>query len=180
MVKKEKQVSSKNVFKGKLLDVYLDEVKCQDGTISTREIIRHCKASCVLAFTSDNKIVMERQYRYPYDEVIYELPAGKCDSNEDPKVTALRELEEETGYKASKIKYLGKIYPSCAYTDEIIYCYQAEELTITKTHLDEGEFLEVELLTLDEVLKLIKEDKINDAKTIATIAYYLISIKQES
>ncbi len=174
MVKKEKKISSKNVFKGKLLDVYLDEVKCLDGTKSTRELIRHCKASCVLAFTSDNKVVMERQYRYPYDEVLYELPAGKCDKDEDPKVTALRELEEETGYKANKIKYLGMIYPSCAYTDEIIYCYLAENLVKAKTHLDAGEFLEVEFLSLEEVLKLIKEDKINDAKTIATIAYYLI------
>lgn len=168
---KEKQVSSTLIYKGKIIDVYKDEVICPNGHKSTRELIRHCKASCILAITNEGKVIIERQYRYPYNEVIYEFPAGKCDKEEDPKVTALRELEEETGYKTNNIKYLGKIYPTCAYSDEVIYCYYADSLEVRKTHLDENEFVEVFEASYDEIKKMIRDGDIKDAKTIACFAF---------
>ncbi|MBO8427851.1 MAG: NUDIX hydrolase [Firmicutes bacterium] len=169
---KEKQISSESIYKGKIIDVYKDKVICPNGHESTRELIRHCKASCIMAFTSDNKLLIERQYRYPYDEVIYEFPAGKCDKDEDPLVTAKRELEEETGYYANNIVYLGKMYPSCAYTDEVIYLYLATSLEKRKQHLDENEALNIFEMSLDEVIKLVKSGEIKDAKTLCALTYY--------
>ena len=169
---KEKQISSESIYKGKIIDVYKDKVICPNGHESTRELIRHCKASCIMAFTSDNKLLIERQYRYPYDEVIYEFPAGKCDKDEDPLVTAKRELEEETGYYANNIVYLGKMYPSCAYTDEVIYLYLATSLEKRKQHLDEDEALNIFEMSLDEVIKLVKSGEIKDAKTLCALTYY--------
>ena len=169
---KEKQISSESIYKGKIIDVYKDKVICPNGHESTRELIRHCKASCIMAFTSDNKLLIERQYRYPYDEVIYEFPAGKCDKDEDPLVTAKRELEEETGYYANNIVYLGKMYPSCAYTDEVNYLYFATSLEKIKQHLDENEALNIFEMSLDEVIKLVKSGEIKDAKTLCALTYY--------
>lgn len=171
---KEKQISSEEIYKGKIIDVYKDKVVCPNGHISTRELIRHCKASCVLAITNDNKVLIERQYRYPYDEVIYEFPAGKCDKNENPKDTALRELEEETGYRANDITYLGKMYPSCAYTDEIIYLYMCKDLVKTHQHLDENEALEIIKLDFDDIKKLVSNGELVDAKSLCALTYYLI------
>ena len=148
---KEKKLSSKEIYKGKILDLYVDEVMCPNGHKSSRELIRHCKASCIIAKLDNGNFLLEKQYRYPYDEVILEFPAGKCDKGEDPKITALRELEEETGYKANDIEFLGEYYPTCAYTDEIIYLYFASNLVKTKQHLDENEALNVFEVTKDEL-----------------------------
>lgn len=169
---KEITTSSELIYKGKIIDVYKDQVICPNGHKSTRELIRHCKASCILAITNDNKVLIERQYRYPYDEVIFEFPAGKCDKDEDPMTTAVRELEEETGYKAQKVKYLGKMYPSCAYTDEIIYLYLCTDLIKTHTNFDENEYLEVEEVSFDELEELIRNDKLNDAKSLCAYTFY--------
>lgn len=177
MLKKEKMISSKNIYSGKILDVYVDKVLTPDNKETTRELIRHCKASCILAIDENNNVIIEKQYRYPYDDFLIELPAGKCDKDEDPKQTAIRELKEETGYVANKVEYLGKIYPSCAYTDEIIYCYLATNLKKDKAKLDEGEFLDVEIISLEKLLELVNQDKINDAKTLTTILFYLNKYK---
>ena len=177
MLKKEKMISSKNIYSGKILDVYVDKVLTPDNKETTRELIRHCLASCILAITDNDEVIVEKQYRYPYDDFLIELPAGKCDKNEDPKQTAIRELKEETGYVAGNIEYLGKIYPSCAYTDEIIYCYLATNLKKEKSHLDEGEFLEVDKVRLDELLELVKQGKIYDAKTLTSILFYINKYK---
>ena len=125
-----------------------------------------------MALLPNGKFILEKQYRYPYDEVIYEFPAGKCDPNEDPLKTATRELEEETGYSANKIVFLGEIYPSCAYTNEIIYCYFASELEKGDQHLDENEALEVEEFTLDELNELVRQGVIKDAKTLTCLAFF--------
>lgn len=175
---KEKMIDSKLLYKGKIIDLYKDEVICPNGHKSVRELIRHCKASCILAFTSENKIILERQYRYPYDEVIYEFPAGKCDLNEDPEVTALRELEEETGYKANSIEYLGVMYPSCAYTDEVIYLYLCKDLIKTHQHLDDNEALNVFEISLNEFENLINKGEIKDAKTLCAYQFFLSKYKK--
>ena len=106
--------------------------------------------------------------------MIFFMNYQQCDKDEDAKITALRELEEETGYKANIIKYLGKLYPSCAYTDEVIYLYLAIDLVKTKKHLDENEFIYILFMKIDDVYDLIRQDKINDAKTIALMEYKLL------
>lgn len=175
---KEKKISSTLLYKGKIIDVYKDEIICPNGHKSTRELIRHCKASCILAITNEGKVLMERQYRYPYDEVIYEFPAGKCDKNEDPELAARRELEEETGYKANEIIYLGKMYPSCAYTDEVIYLYLAKDLTKTKQHLDENEALNVMEISFDELDELIRRTELVDAKSLCAYQFFNSKFKK--
>lgn len=169
---REIKLSSELLYKGKIIDVYKDKVLCPNGHESTRELIRHCKASCVLAITDENKVIVERQYRYPYDDVLFEFPAGKCDPGEDPKTTAIRELEEETGYRANKCEYLGKMYPTCAYTDEVIYLYLATDLKKTQQHLDENEALDILYLTFDEIKALLNEDKFFDAKSLCALTFY--------
>ena len=168
---KEKKISSELIYKGKIIDVYKDKVLCPNGHESYREYVNHCKASCIMAELPDGKYILEKQYRYPYDEVILEFPAGKCDENEDPLETAKRELEEETGYCANKVVFLGEIYPSCAYTNEIIYCYYASVLQKGTQHLDANEALEVYEYSLDELNDLVKKGEIKDAKTLACLAF---------
>lgn len=169
---KEEKIESKEIFKGKILDLYVDTVKCPNGHITTRELIRHCKASCILAKLPNGKFILEKQFRYPYDEEIYEFPAGKCDKNEDPIITAKRELEEETGYVAKNIIYLGEMYPSCAYTDEIIYLYYADNLIESSQHLDENEYLLLEEFSLEELDELVNSGQIKDAKSLCALYYY--------
>ena len=169
---KEKKISSEEIYKGKIIDVYRDKVLCPNGKESYREYIKHCRASCIIAKLPNGKFLMEKQYRYPYDEVIYEFPAGKCDKDEDPVITAKRELEEETGYLANKIEYIGEIYPSCAYTDEIIYIYFATDLVKTHKHWDENERVEVFELTMDEIIVLARKGILKDAKSVSGLAYY--------
>lgn len=168
---KEKKISSEEIYKGKIIDVYRDKVLCPNGKESYREYIKHCRASCIVAKLPNGKFLMEKQYRYPYDEVIYEFPAGKCDKGEDPKATAIRELEEETGYLANSIEYIGEIYPSCAYTDEVIYLYYATDLVKTHQHLDENEAVDVFELSLDEIKELLNKGILKDAKSVSALCY---------
>ena len=177
---KEKKLESTTLYEGKIIDVYKDKVLCPNGHISYREYIKHCKASCVIAKKDNGNYILEKQYRYPYDEVIIEFPAGKCDLNEDPEVTAIRELEEETGYKANEIYYLGKMYPTCAYTDEIIYLYLAKNLSKTHQHLDENEALNIFEISFDELEELIKKDLLNDAKSLCAYQFFLSKFKKAS
>ena len=179
MDKKEKQLSSKEIYKGKILDLWVDDVLCPNGHQSKREVIRHCKASAILAFDQNGKVILEDQYRYPYDKIIKEIPAGKCDSpEEDPKVTAIRELKEETGFTANNMEYLGCLYPSCAYTDEIIYIYMATGLVAGDQKLDQDETLDYYKVSFNRLLEMISAGEIQDAKTLAAVSFYLTKYKK--
>ena len=169
---KEKKLASKEIYKGRIINLYVDDVLLPSGKESKREVVRHCKASAVLAINDKDEVILERQYRYPYDEVLTEIPAGKCDKDEDPLDTAKRELEEETGYQAKELTYLGKIYPTCAYTDEVIYIYLAKDLVKTKQHLDEGESLDYAFVPMKKLLEDIEKGLVPDAKTLAAVAFY--------
>ena len=171
MDNEEKTISSEVVFDGKVIHVRKDKVLCPNGKESFREIVDHHGGVGVLAF-HEGKIALVKQFRYAYKEELYEMPAGKLEKGEDPAEGGRRELEEEVGYVADKYEYLGKMYPSCGYTNEIIYLYKAENLHKTHTHLDEDEFVEVYWFTLDEIKKMVKSGQIVDAKTIC--ALYLL------
>ncbi|MCB9499627.1 MAG: NUDIX hydrolase [Erysipelotrichaceae bacterium] len=174
---KEKKLASKNIYKGHIVNLFVDDVLCPNGHESTREVIRHCKAACVVAKLPNGKYILEKQFRYPYDEVIFEIPAGKTDEGETTLKTAKRELEEETGYRPNKVEFLGTYYPSPAYTDEIIDMYYAEDLVKTEQHLDENEALNLMEVTLDELKEMIKDNKIKDGKTLAALFEYILKIK---
>ncbi len=169
---KEEKIGSNKIYEGKIMDFYVDTVKLPNGNTATRELTRHCKASAVLAFVDENTIILEEQFRYPYDDTMIEIPAGKADKNEDPKVTAERELREETGYVAENVELLGVFYPSVAYTDEVIYIYLATGLSVHEQKLDADESLNVFTISFDEFKNMINEGKIKDGKTLAAFAFY--------
>ena len=172
MNKKEKTTKENLLFKGRILSMYNNDVVTLDGNKTTREIVTHPGGACVLAYI-DKKILFIKQYRYPFDEEIIELPAGKIENNENPIDTAVRELEEETGYKPLSIKPMGVIYPSVGYTNEKIFLFYADKFNITKTNFDKDEFIESFFLTPEEAINYINEGKIKDAKTVVLIYKFL-------
>lgn len=166
MVFEEKTVSSEVVFKGKIIDVRVDMVSLPNGEIAQRDIVKHPGGVGIVAVTEDRKIIMVKQFRKPIEKAIYEIPAGKLDPNEEIEKCGKRELEEETGYRAKKFEYLGYMYPSPGFDDEVTHLYLATELEKGKSHPDEDEFLDVEYFSIDKVLEMIMENKINDGKTV--------------
>lgn len=172
---KEKKLNGKIVFNGKLLEVHDDEVLCPNGHVSHREFINKGPAACVIPILDDGRIILEKQFRYPYNDIIIEFPAGKAELDEDPKITATRELKEETGYEAKDITFLGVTYPSVAYVNEKIYLYVATGLKKGETHLDENEFVELIYKTEDEISDMIIKGEIRDAKTAHAFLLYLFN-----
>lgn len=168
----EKKIKSKVVYDGKILRLEVDDVELPDGNPAHRECVRHSGGAAVL-FVKDGKIALVKQFRYLYGEEIYEIPAGKLNCGEDPLIAASRELEEETGYKANSIKNLLDIYPSPGYTDEIIHIFYTDDARFVGQKLDDGEFLAVDYVEIDKVVKMIESGKIKDAKTVAAVYKYL-------
>ncbi|MGN0808100.1 MAG: NUDIX domain-containing protein [Candidatus Coproplasma sp.] len=172
---KEERISSKLIYDGKILSLYVDDVCLPDGKRSKRECVRHCGGACVL-FVLNGKIALVKQYRYLYGKEIYEIPAGKMDKGEQPDLAAQRELKEETGYKA-EVKHLLDIYPTPGYTDEIIHIFYAEGGEYVGESTDEGEFLNCEFFTIEDVVKMIESGEICDAKTVCAVYKYLYERK---
>ncbi len=162
----EKQLDSRVMYDGNFIKVCKDEVLLPDGTTSTREYITHPGAVAMLAILDNGNLVMERQYRYPLHREIIELPAGKIDEGEDILRCAQRELLEETGYVASEWTHLTTALPCIGYSDERIEYFLARGLKHVGSNLDDGEFLEVIELSLDDCFEWIRQGKISDSKTI--------------
>ena len=171
---KENQIKSNKIYDGKVVKLYVDEVLTPNGNNATREIIKHNGGVCVLAII-DNKVILEKQYRYAYDEILYELPAGKLEKDEDPIKAGIRELLEETGYEASNLISYGVMYPTCGYSNEIIYLYKAVDLVKKQRNLDEDEVIDIELVEIEKVVEMINDGTIKDAKTICLISKYLLN-----
>ena len=173
----EKQISSTQVYDGRLLKVYKDDVLLPDGTRGAREYIVHNGASCVVPLTENGEVLMVRQFRYPFKEAMLEVPAGKRDSaEEDPFDAAVRELKEETGATAKEMIPLGYVCPSVAYTTEKIWIYLARGLSFGDIKLDEDEFLNVERIPFDKAVDMVMSGEITDSKTVAALLkanYYL-------
>ena len=163
---REECVSSRQIFDGRVVRLYVDRVRLPDGREAEREYMRHIGAVCVLPLDRDGVVHCVRQYRYPHGEVLLEIPAGKLDSKtEDRASAALRELQEETGYRCGRLTFLGNIYTSPAILDEVIGLYLAEELTPGETHFDEDEFLAPVAVPLEELADRVMRGEIPDAKT---------------
>jgi len=167
---REERISGEDIYGGIFLNMKRDRVSLPDGQEAVREYLTHPGAVAILAILEDDRILLERQYRYPIAKVCMEIPAGKLDPNEDPLVCAQRELEEETGYSASKWSYIRRIHPVISYSTEFIDIYLAEGLLPGKSRLDEEEFLDVFAAPLDEILAWVEQGVITDVKT--TIAIY--------
>lgn len=166
----EKTKSESDIFNGKILHVKKDIVVLPNGREATREIIRHVGAVCVIPVTDDGNVIVERQFRYPINSVITEIPAGKLDSpSEDRLSAAKRELLEETGYSADEWIDMGIYYPAAAYSDEKITMYLAKGLHKGTQKLDDDEFLNVELVPLTQLVEEVMSGEITDGKTQVTV-----------
>lgn len=165
----ETKVSSKTIFEGKIIKVTLDEARLPNGKLAAREVVYHPGGVAVLALGEDKMVPLVRQFRYPIQELLLELPAGKLDQEaEDQLEAAKRELSEETGMEAEKWTYLGYTLASPGFCDERLHMYLAQNLKVKKQHLDEDEFLNVEMIHFDELVKQVMDATITDAKTVAT------------
>ncbi|MEC1749905.1 MULTISPECIES: ADP-ribose pyrophosphatase [Bacillus] len=169
----EKTIAKEQIFSGKVIDLYVEDVELPNGKTSKREIVKHPGAVAVLAVTDEGKIIMVKQFRKPLERTIVEIPAGKLEKGEEPEYTALRELEEETGYTAKKLTKMTAFYTSPGFADEIVHVFLAEELAVLeeKRELDEDEFVEVMEVTLEDALKLVESREVYDAKTAYAIQY---------
>lgn len=162
----EKQISREEIFSGVALHVVRDEILLPNGKKSVREISLHNGAAAIIPILPDGRVLMERQYRYAHGRVMLEIPAGKLDTpDEIPLEAAKRELREETGAVAEKITFLGRIAPSPALINEIIYLYMAEDLSFGENDLDDGEFLDIEYIHIDRLYEMVMNGEIEDSKT---------------
>ena len=167
---REVKATSEEIFDGAIIHLFKDTVTLPNGRPATREVIRHVGAVAVVPLTDDGKVIVEKQFRYPLDQVITEIPAGKLDSfTEDRLSAAKRELEEETGYTAEHWTELGDFHPTAAYCDEKITLYLARGLRQGQRHLDEDEFLNVEAVPLPRLVEDILAGRITDGKTQTAI-----------
>ena len=168
---KEDKISSTQIFSGKLIDLYLDNVRLPNGKQSTREWLNHPGAVCLVPILNNGDILLIRQFRYGPREEFIEIPAGKLDKNEEPLKCGLRELEEETGYKSNKLTFLTNIHPAIGFSNEKMWMYLAEELELSEKKLDDDEFLELLPTPLNVALEWVFSGKVTDVKTIIGILW---------
>jgi ADP-ribose pyrophosphatase len=168
----EKTLHSELVFQGRFLKVYRDQVQLPDGGIGHREYITHPGAAAILPILDSGEILLVEQYRHALKKVFFEIPAGKKDRGEDPEKTAHRELEEETGFKASKLEYMTVIHPVIGYANEAIYLYKATGLIQGPQRLDPGEFLELKKFSSEELKEKVKKGEITDVKTLTALFWH--------
>lgn len=176
----EKTVRREELLNGRVLKMHIDEVELPDGSRASRECVDHPGGVCVAALTDRDELLFVRQFRYPYAEVVTELPAGKRDPGETPEQTGRRELKEETGVTAGRWLDLGRCYPSPGYTDEVIYLFGATDLQQGDTCPDEDEFLEVLRIPFAEAVEQVMNGSLPDAKTqIAVLKMKLLRDRGE-
>lgn len=168
---KETKIKSKYIFRGKVVNLRVDDVKLINDNLAIREVVEHIGGVGILAI-KDEEVYLVKQYRYPYLEEVLEIPAGKLEKDEQPYDTALRELKEEVGIVTDKLVYYGEVYPSPGYTNEIIRLYFTSDFTISISKPDDDEILDVIKIPLCDVLDLIDKGNIKDAKTIIAILMY--------
>jgi len=161
----EKKLTSKQIFDGKVVKLFVDTVELPDGREAIREIVRHPGAVCVIPVTNEGEVIMVKQYRYAFEQIMLEIPAGKLEPGEDPLEAVKRELEEESGVVANNIEYMGEIFTTVAIFDEKIHAYLATDLVFNNAHPDDDEFLEVERIPLKTLVDMVMNGEIKDSKT---------------
>jgi ADP-ribose pyrophosphatase len=179
MADRPERIKRELMYKGTIVDIYKDTMRFSNGKTEEWDLVSHrMGAAAVLPVLPDGKILMVRQYRNALERETLEIPAGARNSRtEDTRVSAARELEEETGYHAKKVSYLLSLRTTVAFCDEFIDVYLAEELEPGRQHLDEGESIDVAAYELTELCRMVYEGRIQDAKTVAAIMAYSNKIK---
>lgn len=161
----EKTIERKEIYRGRVVDFHVDRAELENGKVVTRECVDHTGGVCVAAFTAEREFFFVRQFRYPYHEVVLEIPAGKLEPGEDPLEGGKRELREETGVSGEHYLFLGKLYPSPGYTDEVIWLYACQAQARGNDSPDDDEFLEAEKIPLEKAVEMVLSGEIPDAKT---------------
>ena len=175
MDKKEKRQNSEVIYQGRVINVTKDVVSCPNGETSIREIVHH-RGGVGILFKLGDKFVFEKQYRYAFDDEVIEIPAGKLEEGEIPLPAAKREMLEETGYRPLEMVFLGEMYPTVGYSNEVISLYYCDKAAKEERHLDSDENIDLFLLSLEEIDQLIQENKIKDSKSIAAVYLYKTKI----
>lgn len=165
----EKTLETRELFRGRILRLEVDRVELEDGSVSSREVVRHPGGAAILPLDADEQVTLVRQFRYAFGQELLEIPAGKLEPGEDPKAAAIRELEEECGLVAGAVTDLGCIYPSVGYDDEIIYLYLARDLRPTEARPDAGEFVSLERYPLSTLAEMAESGVLRDAKTVTAV-----------
>ncbi|MBC7871599.1 MAG: NUDIX hydrolase [Chitinophagaceae bacterium] len=163
----EKIVSTQQIYDGRIVKLELHEVELPNGQHSKREIVRHPGAVAIIALDKNGDVLMVRQFRLAAGKVLLEIPAGTLNPNEAPIDCAVRELQEETGYKPGKIEPIGGIFVAPGYTTEFIHLFMATDLTESKLSLDDDEFIELDHVSMKDALAWIETGAIIDGKTIS-------------
>ena len=172
----ETYLDGETLFDGGFVAIRRDRVQLPNGNTTTRVVVRHPGAACVLAVTPDQRAVLVRQWRYATGQALLEVPAGKLDAGEDPAVCALRELAEETPYCADSVEKLAQFYTAPGFCDEVMYVYRAVNVRLGSTlSPDQDEFVETVLLSADEARTAMANGEIQDAKTLIALNYWLNS-----
>lgn len=161
----EKTVETQPIFDGRIIKVRKDKAELENGSIVTRELVIHSGGVCVVPVNEKGEVYLVKQFRYPFGEVLTEIPAGKLEVGEDHRSAGLRELKEEVGAECESFEYLGVMYPSVAYLTEKIHMYLATGLTFGEQSLDEDEFLDVEKMPLSKAVEMVLNGEIKDGKT---------------
>lgn len=166
----ERKLSREDKFTGRIITVHVDTVELPNGETATREVADHPGGVAVLALDEDGSVLTVTQYRYPFGRTLLEIPAGKLDHpGEDPYEAGLRELKEETGAVPGSCRSMGRILPSPGCYGEILHLYLAQDLKMEEQHLDRDEFLNVERIPFDEMVRRCLDGEIEDAKTVAAV-----------
>lgn len=165
----EQRIDRDDKYHGIIVDVHLDNVRLSDGSKAKREVVEHPGGVTILPVDEDGNCYMVRQFRYPAGHMMLESPAGKLEYGEDHRECAVRELSEETGFTAEELIYLGGFYTSPGFSSELLHIYLALGLHAGESHLDEGEFLNVEKLPLRQLVDMVMANEIEDAKTIIAV-----------
>lgn len=165
----EKTVASELIFDGKIITVKKDSAELENGETVNRELVVHPGGVCVVPINEKGEVLMVKQFRYPFQTVLTEIPAGKLEFGEDHREAGLRELREETGAVCEKFEYLGVCYPSVAYLTEKIHMYLATGLTFENQDLDEDEFLDVVKVPFEKAVEMVMNGELPDAKTQCAI-----------
>lgn len=162
----ETLLSSEPIYLGKLVKLYKEMIELPDGQQALREIIKHPGAVAMVPLLDGDRVVLVRQYRTAARKITLELPAGTLEPGEDPEPAAIRELQEEVGYKPGSLERLGSEYTAPGYTSELIHIYLATDLTPSRLDGDEDEFIDTVILPFDEAMAMIERGEIDDGKTL--------------
>lgn len=173
----ERTLESHSIFEGKIVTLLEDQAELPDGKRASREVVLHPGGVAVLPLDEEGNVTLVQQYRYPFHQVILELPAGKLDAGEPHETAARRELSEETGLEAEELTYLGCLLASPGFCNERLHLYLARGLSRAESHPDDDEFLNVVTMPFDQLLEQVMDGTIEDAKTVAGVLKTKVLLK---